>query len=64
MADIHRNRGDHLQGGIRYWIRRLSFALARAEAHKIGSSLHRVIHRIGPQDMRHHALHPHPAWGG
>ena len=60
MADIHRNRGDNLLGGIRYWTRRLSFALARAEANKIGTSLHMLIHRTGPQDVNYHALHPHP----
>jgi hypothetical protein len=52
MVDIHRLRGDHLLGGIRYWTRRLSFALARAVAMKTSTSLRYLVSGEDP-DQAH-----------
>ena len=52
MVDVHRLRGDHLLGGIRYWTRRLSFALARAVAMKTSTSLRYLVSGEDP-DQAH-----------
>ena len=53
MKDIHQRRGDSLRHGTRYWITRLSFNVARAQANAINSCLRKLA--MGDQQGDHNA---------
>ena len=54
MEDVHRLNGDNLRKSLRFWTIRLSFALARAIALKVSSSIRFLS--IGNEEAAAHPL--------